>query len=181
MEYYTLLKAEVQDRVANGVAAVPGERFRFYWEGPPIWPALRPLADLFLNHRVAVVGSTYCSIAAMPGIDPKNPIESMAAVYSGIFHNRSDAWKEDTLVNAFNDYGVDGVIYHEGRTTPSQSNVRYGLEVRLGRRTGLKALVLEGDTHDLRLFSMNQVMQKLRDFIEIQELATGAGQSQANG
>jgi len=181
VEYYTLLKAEVQDRVANGIAAVPGERFRFYWEGPPIWPALRPLADLFLNHQVAVVGSTYCSIAAMQGIDPRNPIESMAAVYSGIFHNRSDAWKEDTLVNAFNDYGVDGVIYHEGRTTPSQSNVRYGLEVRLGRRTGLKALVLEGDTHDLRLFSMNQVMQKLRDFIEIQELAAGAGESKANG
>jgi benzoyl-CoA reductase/2-hydroxyglutaryl-CoA dehydratase subunit BcrC/BadD/HgdB len=181
VEYYTLLKAEVQDRVANGIAAVPGERFRFYWEGPPIWPALRPLADLFLNHQVAVVGSTYCSIAAMPGIDPKNPIESMAGVYSGIFHNRSDAWKEDTLVNAFNDYGVDGVIYHEGRTTPSQSNVRYGLEVRLGRRTGLKALVLEGDTHDLRLFSMNMVVQKLRDFIEIHELATGPGESQANG
>jgi len=122
------------------------------------------------------VGSTYCSIAAMPGIDPKNPIESMAAVYSGIFHNRSDAWKEDTLVNAFNDYGVD-----EGRTTPSQSNVRYGLEVRLGRRTGLKALVLEGDTHDLRLFSMNMVVQKLRDFIEIHVLAAGTDESQANG
>ncbi len=181
VEYYTLLKAEVTERVANGVAAVPGERFRFYWEGPPIWPALRPLADLFLNHRVAVVGSTYCSIAALPGIDPKNPIESMAAVYTGIFHNRSDAWKEDHLVNAFNDFGVDGVIYHEGRTAPSQSNVRYGLEVRLGRRTGLSALVLEGDTHDLRLFSMNQVMQKLRDFIEIQELASGTIGSQAKG
>ncbi len=181
VEYYTLLKAEVQDRVANGVAAVPGERFRFYWEGPPIWPALRPLADLFLNHQVAVVGSTYCSIAALPGIDPKNPIESMAGVYTGIFHNRSDAWKEDHLVNTFADFGVDGVIYHEGRTTPSQSNVRYGLEVRLGRRTGLKALVIEGDTHDLRLFSMNQVMHKLRDFIEIQELAAGAEESKANG
>ncbi len=180
VEYYTLLKAEVQDRVDSGVSAVPGERFRFYWEGPPIWPALRPLADLFLNHRVAVVASTYCSIAALPGIDPKNPIESMAAVYTGIFHNRSDAWKEDRLVNTFNDYGVDGVIYHEGRTTPSQSNVRYGLEVRLRRRTGLSALVLEGDTHDLRLFSLNQVMQKLRDFIEIQELATGARGSTAN-
>jgi benzoyl-CoA reductase/2-hydroxyglutaryl-CoA dehydratase subunit BcrC/BadD/HgdB len=180
VEYYTLLKAEVEDRVANGVAAVPGERFRFYWEGPPIWPALRPLADLFLNHRVAVVASTYCSIAALPGFDPKNPIESMAAVYTSIFHNRSDAWKEDRLVSTFNDFGVDGVIYHEGRTTPSQSNVRYGLEVRLGRRTGLNALVLEGDTHDQRLFSLNQVMQKLRDFIEIQELATGAKGARAN-
>jgi len=174
IEYYTLLKAEVQDRVSNGVAAVPGERFRFYWEGPPIWPALRPLADLFLNHQVAVVASTYCSIVALPGIDPKNPIESMAAAYTSIFHNRSDAWKEDRLVKYFNDYAVDGVIYHEGRTTPSQSNVRFGLEVRLGKRTGLNALVLEGDTHDLRLFSMSQVVQKLRDFIEIQELATGA-------
>ncbi len=181
VEYYTLLKAEVEERVANGVAAVPGERFRFYWEGPPIWPAMRPLADLFLNHKVAIVASTYCGISALPGIDPKNPIESMAAVYSGIFHNRSDAWKEDQLVNTFNDFGVDGVIYHEGRTTPSQSNVRYGLEVRLGRRTGLKALVLEADTHDLRLFSMNQVMQKLRDFIEIQELATGDLGSSAEG
>jgi benzoyl-CoA reductase/2-hydroxyglutaryl-CoA dehydratase subunit BcrC/BadD/HgdB len=105
----------------------------------------------------------------------------MAAVYTGIFHNRSDDWKEDRLVKAFTDFGVDGVIYHEGRTTPSQSNVRYGLEVRLGRRTGLKALVLEGDTHDQRLFSMNQVVQKLRDFIEIQELAAEAGESRANG
>jgi len=174
VEYYTLLKAEVQDRVANNVAAVPGERFRFYWEGPPIWPALRPLADLFLNHRVAVVGSTYCSIAGLPGIDPKNPVESMARVYTAIFHNRSDAWKEDNLVKAFHDYAVDGVVYHEGRTAPAQSNVRYGLEVRLRRRTGLNALVIEGDTHDLRLFSMNQVMQKLRDFIEIQELAAVA-------
>ena len=173
VEYYTLLKSEVEDRVSSGVAAVPGERFRFYWEGPPIWPALRPLADLFLNHKVAVVGSTYCRIAALPGIDPKNPVESMARVYTSIFHNRSDAWKEDSLMSTFNDFGVDGVIYHEGRTAPYQSNVRYGLEVRLRRRTGLSALVIEADTHDQRLFSLTQIMQKLRDFIEIQELTSG--------
>jgi len=166
-----LLLAEVEERVANGVAAVPGERFRFYWEGPPIWPALRPLSELFLNHGVAVVASTYSSIAAQESIDPKNPIESMARVYTGIFHNRADAWKEEYLLNAFDDYNVDGVVYHEGRTSPYQSNVRYGLEFQLRRRSGLHALVLEADSHDLRLFSMNQIMQKLRDFIEMQELS----------
>jgi len=171
VEYYTLLKAEVEERLANKVAAVPGERFRFYWEGPPIWPALRPLADLFLNHKVAVVASTYCDISALEGIDPRNPIESMARVYTGIFHNRSDRFKEEHLMNGFEDFGIDGVIYHEGRTSPYQSNVRYGLEVRLKRRTGLHTLVLEADSHDQRLFSMNQIMQKMRDFIEIQELA----------
>ena len=178
VEYYTLLLAEVEERVANGMAAVPGERFRFYWEGPPIWPALRQLSGLFLNHGVAVVASTYSSIAALDGIDPKNPVESMARLYSGIFHNRSDAFKEEYLLNAFSEYNVDGVVYHEGRTAPYQSNVRFGLEFQLRRRTGLHALVLEADTHDLRLFSMNQVMQKLRDFIEIQELsALSAGGS----
>jgi hypothetical protein len=49
--------------------------------------------------------------------------------------------------------------------------------MRLRRRTGLQALVLEGDTHDQRLFSLNQIMQKLRDFIEMQSLSGGtAGQ-----
>ena len=175
VEYYELLKAEIEDRVAQRVAAGPGERFRFYWEGPPNWPALRPLSELFQGHRVAVVASTYCRLSALEGMDPRNPIASMARVYTGIFHNRSDAWKEDALVRDFEDYGVDGVVYHEGRTTPSESNVRYGLEVRLRRRTGLQALVIEGDTHDQRLFSLNQIMQKLRDFIEMQELSQAPG------
>ncbi len=175
VEYYELLKAEIEDRVSQRIAAVPGERFRFYWEGPPIWPALRPLSELFLGHRVAVVASTYCRLSALESMDPRNPIASMARVYTGIFHNRSDAWKEDALVRAFEDYGVDGAVYHEGRTTPSESNVRYGLEMRLRRRTGLQALVIEGDTHDQRLFSLNQIMQKLRDFIEMQELAQAPG------
>ena len=71
--------------------------------------------------------------------------------------------------------GVDGVIYHEGRTSPEHSNVRYGLEVRLRRQTGLQAIVLEADTHDLRLFSIDRIERKLKDFIEMQQLAGNAG------
>ena len=56
VEYYRILKEEVEQRVSDNQAAVPGERFRFYWEGPPIWSALRPLSELFLEHQVAVGG-----------------------------------------------------------------------------------------------------------------------------
>jgi 2-dehydropantoate 2-reductase len=168
VEYYQLLKAELEDRVAAGVAAVPGERHRLYWEGPPIWCALRPLAELFLRRDVAVVASTFCEIAALEGLDPQNPIDSMARAYTGIFPNRADSWKERRLTAAFRDYGVDGVVYHEGRTAPGQSNVRYGLEVSLRRATGLRAVVVEADTHDLRLFSMDRMRKKLEDFIELQ-------------
>ena len=72
------------------------------------------------------------------------------------------------------------VAHREGRTAPEHSNVRYGLEVNLRRATGAQAIVLEADTHDLRLFSMDRIMRKLEDFIELQETSSttvGAGAS----
>ena len=75
-------------------------------------------------------------------MDPKNPVESMARTYTSLFHNRADEYKEDYLIGKFRDFAVDGVVYHEGRTSPELSNVRYGLEVRLRRLTGLRAIVV---------------------------------------
>jgi len=169
VEYYEILKAELEERVANKQAAVPGERFRLYWEGPPIWGALRPLASVFLEHQAAIVASTYARNFALEGLDPQNPVESMARAYTGTFPNRSDDYKAAFLAAQFKQFGVDAVVYHDGRTSPEHSNVRYGLERRLRRETGLPSLVLDADTHDLRLFSLNGLQRQLADFIGQQE------------
>ncbi|MFC1628059.1 2-dehydropantoate 2-reductase [Gemmatimonadota bacterium] len=169
VEYYEILKAEIEDRVSNTLAAVPGERFRFYWEGPPVWGALMPLAKLFFDHQIALISSTYCSIWGLEGLDPENPIESMARAYTGIFTNRSDSWKSTWLTSQFEANAIDAVVYHEGRTSPEHSNVRYGLEVKLRRSTGLPSIVIESDAHDLRLFSIRQLQQQLLDFLERQD------------
>ncbi|MDQ7088013.1 MAG: 2-hydroxyacyl-CoA dehydratase family protein [Acidobacteriota bacterium] len=174
VEYYRILKAEIEQRVAEKMAAVPGERFRFYWEGPPIWCALRPLARLFLETRVAVVASSFFGNFDLAGLDPDNPIESMALAYTSIFPNRSDAFKSEHLAAEFEAYGVDAVVYHEDRTCPEHSNVRHGLEVQMRRTTGLPSLILEADSHDLRLFSMDRLNSQLRDFIESQQEVGGA-------
>ncbi|MFH1810699.1 MAG: 2-dehydropantoate 2-reductase [Pseudomonadota bacterium] len=166
VQYYEILLAELEQRIASEVPAVPGERFRFYWEGPPIWCALRPLARLFLDQQVAVVGSTYASVFALTGFDPDNPIESMARTYMSIFPNRSREHKVQFLTDEFRRYGVDGVIYHDARTSPEHSNVRYGLHHRMERETGTPSLVIEADTHDLRLVSMDQIQRQLGEFIE---------------
>jgi len=166
VEYYTILKAELEDRVASGLAAVPGERFRMFWEGPPVWCALSPLARLFLERQVAIVASTFADNFALTELDPDDPIQSMSRVYTGIFTNRSDEYKTAQLIARFEEYGVDGVIYHECRTTPEHSNVRFGLEVRLRRLTGLPSIVLEADSHDPRLFSMERLESLLAAFIE---------------
>jgi 2-dehydropantoate 2-reductase len=169
--YYTILKAELEDRIAQKQAAVPGERYRFYWDGPPIWCALRPLAKVFLDHQVAVVASTFSRIGALEGLDPSNPIETTSRAYTSIFTNRSEDTKAEMLTSQFHEFGVDAVVHHDGRTAPDQSNVRYGLGARLRRATGLPSLVLEADTHDLRLFSMEQIVSQLQEFLEQQDRA----------
>jgi len=167
--YYRILKTELEERVAGGVAAVPGERFRFYWEGPPIWCALRALSELFLEHGTAVVASTFGRIFALEGLDPNEPIHSLAQTYTGTFSNRSDDFKAGVLAAQFEEFAVDATVYHDGRTAPEHSNVRYGLARRLERETGVPSLVLEADTHDLRLFSVSHLQRQLADFIEQQE------------
>jgi 2-dehydropantoate 2-reductase len=168
VDYYRLLKSEIEDRVAQGVAAVPGEAHRFYWDGPPIWCALRPLSRLFVGHGAAIVGSTFSSVFALPGLDPNDPIESMATAYTGVFGNRSEAYKTAWLARRFEQFGVDAAVFHDCRTTPEASHVRYGLAVRMQRLTGIPAFVIEADSHDLRLFSAERLQALLADFSERQ-------------
>ena len=148
-------------------ALAPGERLRFYWEGVPIWCALRPLASLFLDEGIAVVASTYShTYAPLQGLNPDNPIESMAAAYTSIYPNRSREYKVRWLARECARYGVDAAIFHDARTAPDHSAVRYGVHIRLRRDTGVPPLVIEGDTHDLRLVSVDHVRSQLQEFLE---------------
>jgi benzoyl-CoA reductase/2-hydroxyglutaryl-CoA dehydratase subunit BcrC/BadD/HgdB len=58
VEYYQLLLQELEERVQAGVAAVPGERARLYWEGMPVWGRLRMLSELMREQQAAIVAST---------------------------------------------------------------------------------------------------------------------------
>jgi benzoyl-CoA reductase/2-hydroxyglutaryl-CoA dehydratase subunit BcrC/BadD/HgdB len=174
VDYYRLLKSEIEDRLAQGIGAVPGEAHRFYWDGPPIWCALRPLSRLFAAHGVAIVASTFSSVFALPGLDPNDPIESMARAYTGVFGNRSEDYKTAWLAQRFEQFGADAAVYHDCRTTPEASHVRYGLAVRLERLTRIPAFVVEADSHDLRLFSAERLQAQLADFVERQVERVGA-------
>jgi benzoyl-CoA reductase/2-hydroxyglutaryl-CoA dehydratase subunit BcrC/BadD/HgdB len=166
VQYYEILLAELKHRISEKIAAVPGERLRFYWEGPPIWCAVRPLASLFLDQGIAVVGSTYADMYAFEGFHRENPIESMAGVYTSIYSNRSREQKIRYLAREFERFGVDAAVYHDVRTSPEHSTVRYGAHIRLKRDTGVPAIVLEADTHDLRLVSVDHIRAQLQEFLE---------------
>jgi benzoyl-CoA reductase/2-hydroxyglutaryl-CoA dehydratase subunit BcrC/BadD/HgdB len=166
VDYYELLLAEMNQRVADGVAAVEGERFRIYWEGMPIWGKLSALSQLFMELKVNVVASTYCNSWVFEDLDPADPFKSMARAYSNIFICRSEDYKEDYIERMAKQFKIDGILYHDCKTCPNNSNNRYEMPQRLQSRTGLPHLTINGDLNDLRLFSEEQTRTNIEAFAE---------------
>ncbi len=164
--YYRLLLAELTRRAGQGIGAVPGERHRLYWEGMPVWGRLRALSSLFLELQTCVVASTYCNSWVFEALDPKDPFRSMARAAVELFIVRSEEEKEKSLAAMARLYGVDGILFHDAKTCPNNSNSRYGMPGRLAKTLGIPALVLQGDVNDLRLYSDEQSATNIEAFVE---------------
>jgi benzoyl-CoA reductase/2-hydroxyglutaryl-CoA dehydratase subunit BcrC/BadD/HgdB len=166
LDYYNLLLPELKERISQGVAAVEGEKHRFYWDGMPVWGKLRSMSDLFTRLKTCIVASTYCSSWIFSALDPKDPFESMAKAYSSIFITLDDQKKEDYMADKISHFGVDGTIYHDAKTCPNNTNSRYAMTSRLSNRTGVPNLVINGDLNDLRCFSEEQTVTNVEAFVE---------------
>jgi benzoyl-CoA reductase/2-hydroxyglutaryl-CoA dehydratase subunit BcrC/BadD/HgdB len=166
VDYYEGLLEEMQARVRDGVAAVEGEKYRIYWEGMPIWGKLRDLSELFSGLKTSVVASTYCNSWIFKDFDPRRPFESMAKAYTDIFICHDEQWKENYIEGMIREFHVDGIVFHDAKTCPHNTNTRYGMPQRLEYRTGIPTLVINGDLNDLRCFSEEQARTNIEAFIE---------------
>lgn len=166
VDYYRLLLAELEERVRNSVGAVEDERFRLYWEGMPIWGRLRAHSELFSSFKACMVASTYCNSWIFSDFDASNPFNSMAKAYTELFIVRSDEAKEQYIKKMMDFFKVDGIIYHDAKTCPNNSNNRYGMPQRLEEETGISALTIDGDLNDLRCLSDDQTNTNIEAFIE---------------
>lgn len=173
VDYYKELKAEMEDRIKNGVAAVEGERFRLYWDGMPIWGKLRALSEQFLNLKTCIVASTYCNSWIFDSFDPDDPFYSMAKAYTEIFINRSEKIKERYIIDMVKKFKIDGIIFHDSKTCPNNSNARYGMPARIREEMGIPTLIISGDLNDLRCYSEEQAKTNIEAFIEQLEESKG--------
>ena len=63
-------------------------------------------------------------------------------------------------------FKADGIIYHDAKTCPNNTNCRYGMPQRIEKATGLPSLTINGDLNDLRLVSDEQTKTNVEAFIE---------------
>ncbi len=166
VDYYKLLYAELSERIKNKQGSLDNERFRIYWEGMPVWGRLRDHSEMFAGLNTNVLASTYCNSWVFTDFDPEDPFASMARAYTKLFITRSDDAKEEYIKQMMEYYKVSGIIYHDAKTCPHNTNCRYGMPQRLEKLTKIPYLVINGDLNDLRCLSDDQTRTNIEAFIE---------------
>lgn len=166
LDVYKSILAELEDRISSGEGAVADERHRIYWDGMPVWGRLSAHAKLFAGLNANVLASTYCNSWIFSALDADDPFNSMAKAYTELFIVRSDQAKEEYIQKMLNFFKVDGIIYHDSKTCPNNTNCRYGMPQRLENITGIPSLTIHGDLNDLRLVSDEQTKTNVEAFVE---------------
>lgn len=166
VDLYEKLLAELKEKVEKKDAAIEGETYRIYWDGMPVWGRLSAHAKLFAGLQANVLASTYCSSWIFTSLEADDPFRSMARAYTELFIVRSDNYKEQYIKDKLDFFDIDGIIYHDARTCPNNSNCRYGMVKRIEKVSGVPSLTIDGDLCDMRCVSDEQTKTKVEAFIE---------------
>ena len=166
VDYYKMLLSELKERVNKLEGAIDDEQFRLYWDGMPIWGRIRAHSELFARYKTCIVASTYCNSWIFNDFNETDPFKSMAKAYTELFIVRSDEAKEHYLEKMMNTYKIDGIIFHDSKTCPNNSNNRYGMPQHIEEKTGIPSIVINGDLNDLRCLSDEQFETNIEAFVE---------------
>ncbi|MBN2419037.1 MAG: 2-hydroxyacyl-CoA dehydratase [Deltaproteobacteria bacterium] len=166
VDYYELLLKELNKRISDKEGAIDGEKHRIYWDGMPVWGKLSTLSNQFAELKTCIVASTYCNSWIFDQLDPNDPFESMGRAYIELFIVRDEKFKEEYMKDCFEKYRFDGIIFHDAKTCPNNSNNRYGLPDRISKELGVPQLTINGDLNDLRCYSEEQAKTNIEAFIE---------------
>jgi bcr-type benzoyl-CoA reductase subunit B len=166
VDYYKLLKVELQSLADRKISPVPEEKFRLIWDNLPIWFKMRRLSKTLANYGAVLVADTYTNAWADNDIRVDKPIESMARVYATAYLNRNTETKINNMVNLMNRFKADGFLIHSNRSCKPYSFGQLDIKDEVSRRTGKPALMIEADMCDPRAYSDEQIATRIQAFIE---------------
>ncbi len=166
VDCYRRLEAELEERVAKGIGAVPGERIRLLWDNIAIWYRLYRFFRPFMDAGACFVADTYTNAWTVE-LDLEEPFVSLARTYSGVFINLDLPTRLQKIKDLARRFQVDGVVMHANRSCKpfsiTQSDIRNALRDELG----LPVLILEADMCDARLYNEGAIQERAAAFLEV--------------
>jgi len=168
VDYYQQLVDEMKQRIRDGIAMVPNEKYRLLWDNLPVWYKTKWLSDKFASHNACLVGDTYTSAwsGVLDLIDENNFIETGSVAYSSVYINVSLDQMFETLEKLIKKYDVDGLVMHSNRSCKPYSLGQYDLQKMVMKKLKIPTLMLEADMVDERSFSESQIETRIDAFME---------------
>jgi len=165
-ECYRHLKAELEERVAQGIGAVPGERYRLLWDNIAVWYRLYRFFRPFMDAGACFVADTYTNAWTVE-LDAEEPFVGMAQAYTGIFINIDLPTRLRTIVDLASRFQVDGMVMHANHSCKPFSITQNEVRDRLRDELGLPVLILEADMSDARLYNEGTIKERVAAFLEM--------------
>jgi len=175
VDYFAGVKAEIEQRLIDGVAALPNERYRLAFDGIMNWNKVGWLANKFAQHGAAVMVGRYThdSFWHEPQlIDEDDPILGMAQHYLLCPFNHSSRTLGELLLKECEMYGVEGVVFHATRTCRSASNGQLVM-AQMAQRAGLQTMFFEGDVADESFYKDAVLESRLEAMLETIDVRRG--------
>ena len=163
---YRGLKAELEERVARGIGAVPHERYRLLWDNIAIWYRLYRFFRPFMDAGACFVADTYTN-AWTVALDLEEPFASMARAYTGVFINVDLPTRARTIAGLARRFQVDGMVMHANRSCKPFSITQGAIRDGLRDELGIPVLILEADMCDARLYNEGAVRERVAAFLEM--------------
>ena len=169
VDYYQELLDEMNERVKDGIGAVPNERYRLLWDNLPIWYRTKWLSEKFAAHDACLVADTYTSAwcGSLRYMDENDFLNSMAEGYTRIYLNIGVDEMARSVCDMVDKYDVDGLVIHSNRSCKPYSLGQYDIQRIVEEKKGIPSLLIEADMCDERMFSESQIETRIDAFIEM--------------
>lgn len=169
VEYYKLLNSEVAERVKQGFSAIGGELYRIYWDNIPIWFKVGYMGRKFASYGACMVAAKYpfSWINAFARLDPEKPLDTIAWSQIDIFLNRGTKYRINLLEEMLREFKVDGMAMQMSRSCKPYIMEQVVIMKEAEKKTGVPAVILEGDMVDSRLFNEADTESRIESFMEM--------------
>jgi benzoyl-CoA reductase/2-hydroxyglutaryl-CoA dehydratase subunit BcrC/BadD/HgdB len=169
VDFFAAVKAEIEQRIAQGISAVPDERYRVYFDGFMNWNKLGFLAKKFAAHDVAVVAGRYNEHAFWQEpqlIDVDDPLLGQAQNHLLCPMNHATKTIEHLVLRDCENYNVDGIVFHSTRTCRAFTNPQRLVAKGAQKKLGLPSMFFEGDIADASFYKDEILESRLAAMLE---------------
>ena len=170
VDFYQELLEELKQRISQGIGSVAGEKYRFWWDGLPLWQSLRDFYDILKERKICLVANNYTRAWCQLSFEPRDDLDAMLEDYAyRLVRNFDPMIRERSLdiAEAIKQFKLNGFILHSDHSCRFLSLGLVDTLKKVQELSGVPGLLLDTDHGDPRLYQSEQIRNRIDAYLEM--------------